>query len=146
MPRQNQTIGWIWPKDPRPGNKHHWPRRWRFLDVVTNKGPDIYVGVIGNKTPKAPRPDLQTNWARWDGDPGEEARLPWARRGAEKYDFRRRKYVTPDRATWSWVNYCSGVPGEGTHRVPRRYWDCEGKEYPSRQWHDVVHGAHGDRF
>ncbi|KAJ6084277.1 hypothetical protein N7486_011077 [Penicillium sp. IBT 16267x] len=50
MAPQSQTLGWIWPKDPRPGNPSSWPRRWRFHDVLTNKGPDIYVGVIGEKT------------------------------------------------------------------------------------------------
>ncbi|KAJ5632357.1 hypothetical protein N7490_008696 [Penicillium lividum] len=50
-PKEKKNIGWIWPKDPRPGNPSSWPRHWRFLDVMTNKGPDIYVGVI-NKRPR----------------------------------------------------------------------------------------------
>ncbi|KAJ5935544.1 hypothetical protein N7466_005091 [Penicillium verhagenii] len=97
MARQNQTLGWIWPKDPRPGNPSSWPRRWRLRDVLTNKGPDIYVGVIGQKT-KSPssastsrsssvargltpsttpsstpsartRRSHRTNWDRWDHEP-----------------------------------------------------------------------------
>ncbi|KKK18535.1 hypothetical protein P175DRAFT_0277758 [Aspergillus ochraceoroseus IBT 24754] len=40
------TVAWIWPKDPRPGNPSRWPRRWRLFDVLTNKGPDIFVGKI----------------------------------------------------------------------------------------------------
>lgn len=40
------TYGWIWPKDPRPGNPKHWPRRWRLFDILTNRGPDIFVGRI----------------------------------------------------------------------------------------------------
>ncbi|EYE91382.1 uncharacterized protein EURHEDRAFT_242778 [Aspergillus ruber CBS 135680] len=40
------TYGWIWPKDPRPGNPSHWPRRWRLFDIFRNRGPDIFVGRI----------------------------------------------------------------------------------------------------
>lgn len=145
--KENQTLGWIWPKDPRPGNKYHWPRRWRFFDVLTNKGPDIYVGVIGTRNPRTPRPDLRTNWTRWE-DPVEaqDTPFPWARRGMEKYDCRRRKYTIPDQATWRWVEYCSGMPGKKKHRVPRRYWDRDANEYPAREWHDMIHGAHEDRW
>lgn len=54
MAPQSQSLGWIWPKDPRPGNPSTWPRHWRFLDVFTNKGPDIYVGKISNKPSNKP--------------------------------------------------------------------------------------------
>lgn len=84
MAPQSQTLGWIWPKDPRPGNPSSWPRRWRFHDVLTNKGPDIYVGVIGGSetgtgssspggltpstTPstRSKRSPQRTNWDRWE--------------------------------------------------------------------------------
>ncbi|KAJ5778250.1 hypothetical protein N7520_001496 [Penicillium odoratum] len=84
-PKEKKNIGWIWPKDPRPGNSSSWPRHWRFLDVMTNKGPDVYVGVI-NKKPRfsssrsnskstsperlttsnqSNKPIKSTNWDRW---------------------------------------------------------------------------------
>lgn len=46
-------LGWIWPKDPRPGNPKKWPKRWRMLDVLQGKGPDIYVGVIKDTSSKS---------------------------------------------------------------------------------------------
>ncbi|KAL4875456.1 hypothetical protein BJY04DRAFT_224013 [Aspergillus karnatakaensis] len=45
-------IGFIWPKDPRPGNPRKWSKLWRLADVLKGKGPDIFVGRIG------PRPRL----------------------------------------------------------------------------------------
>lgn len=160
MPLSQPTLGWIWPKDPRPGNPSRWPRRWRFLDVLTNKGPDMYVGAIhnGRSTKKSNSNSnySTSHWARWDKDLAEDDTLiPWARRNeAERYDFRRRKYVVPDQGTWSRVEYCSargdsggwrrGGQKESRHCVPRRYWDRNGDEYPSNHWHDIVYGAHGD--
>ncbi|KAJ5498258.1 hypothetical protein N7453_007309 [Penicillium expansum] len=90
MPSQ---LGWIWPKDPRPGNPKHWPRRWRIFDVLTSKGPDIYVGRIDqpkNKTRNSPsRPQSGTTrqeWSRWEINPNDPESgynpIPWARRPA----------------------------------------------------------------
>ncbi|CAI7662492.1 unnamed protein product [Penicillium glandicola] len=117
MPSQ---LGWIWPKDPRPGNPQHWPRRWRLFDVLTNKGPDIYVGRIDQPKAKPTRSYYQSpsgptrqQWSRWGIDPDEVdlyySPLFWARRpSGERYDFRTRKYHVPDRGTWSAVEYCNG--------------------------------------
>lgn len=153
---QPPTLGWIWPKDPRPGNPSRWPRRWRLFDVLTNKGPDIYVGVINKKKDPAKenngkgKAKSKTDWARWNGelDP-DDTPIPWARRDASvRYDFRRRKYQVPDQGTWSRVEYCDGWRKEGRfgrmerHFVPRRYWDRNGDEYPACYWHDAVYGAH----
>lgn len=146
------TLGWIWPKDPRPGNPSRWPRRWRLLDILTNKGPDIYVGVIG-KTSSTTKSRSKTNWGRWEGDLDEEhTPIPWARRDTSvRYDFRRRRYQVPDQGTWSGVEYCDGrrtggwFGREERHCVPRRYWDRNGDEYPANQWHDIVYGVHEDR-
>lgn len=160
MPSQPQ-LGWIWPKDPRPGNPQHWPRRWRLFDVLTNRGPDIYVGQIN--TPKRDKTSTQRRsrptrgeWSRWGEDSHDPnagwSPFPWARRGAqEKYDFRTRKYHVPDRGTWSSVEYCNGAPARKGHRgakevhcVPRRYWDRNGIEYPADYWHDSIYGRHED--
>lgn len=71
------THGWIWPKDPRPGNAAHWPRRWRWLDLFTNRGPDIFVGRLrANSTPRDRDRDRDSNdknlvpasWSRWNLD------------------------------------------------------------------------------
>ncbi|PLB50630.1 hypothetical protein P170DRAFT_474190 [Aspergillus steynii IBT 23096] len=160
MPSQ---LGWIWPKDPRRGNPTHWRRRWRLKDVLTNHGPDIFVGRIG-----AAAPD-ETNWSRWrqregesaekgkgrcagagagrdggggyyyeedDERDGDDTPFPWARRSpGERYDFRTRKYQVPDVGTWSKVQRC-GCEG---HVVPLRFWDRYGAEYPADRQHDLVY-------
>lgn len=146
------TLGWIWPKDPRPGNPSRWPRRWRLFDVLTNRGPDIYVGKINSRSQSQER----INWSGWECREGcccakaDETPFPWARRGAsERYDFRRRRYVVPDHGTWCGVEYCDEKLDKGrgrkrrVHAIPRRYWDWRGVEYPAGYWHDVVHGVHG---
>ncbi|KAJ6168388.1 hypothetical protein N7497_001231 [Penicillium chrysogenum] len=73
MPSQ---LGWIWPKDPRPGNPQRWPRRWRFFDVLTGKGPDIYVGRIDQPKSKTKRSSSRSRsgptrqeWSRWGEQP-----------------------------------------------------------------------------
>lgn len=147
-----QQLGWIWPKDPRPGNPSRWPKRWRLRDIFTNKGPDIYVGVIGksNKGSSEMTSTSKTDWARWNGElDKDETPIPWARRDtSQRYDFRRRKYQTPDQGTWSRVEYCDGWWKGGRygrmerHFVPRKYWDRNGDEYPASYWHDAVYGAH----
>ncbi|KAI9372753.1 hypothetical protein BJX61DRAFT_542406 [Aspergillus egyptiacus] len=42
----DSTIGWIWPKDPRPGNPRRWSKWSRLSDILKGKGPDIFVGRI----------------------------------------------------------------------------------------------------
>ncbi|KAJ5579975.1 uncharacterized protein N7459_005960 [Penicillium hispanicum] len=148
------TLGFIWPKDPRPGNPPTWPRRWRLFDLLTNKGPDIYVGVLRHNTPTGPKKAAKTHWTRWEPEAHASRRAaPWARRpDAQRYDFRQRKYVVPDHGTWSAVQYCSAKGAGGLmrvvrgerHRVPRRYWDRNGEEYPANQWHDMIYGVHAD--
>ncbi|KAJ5142949.1 uncharacterized protein N7515_001736 [Penicillium bovifimosum] len=155
MPSQ---LGWIWPKDPRPNNPTHWPRRWRLFDILTNKGPDMYVGRITPKpnSKKSARPTRE-EWSRWGSNPSDPdadySPLPWIKRPVgERYDFRTRTYHVPDRGTWSAVEYCNGrrmrrgkwLGREEVHCVPRRYWDRNGVEYPAEFWHDGIYGKHRD--
>lgn len=147
-PPKDQAVGWIWPKDPRPGNPTRWPRLWRFSDVLTGKGPDIYIGAIGKRPlPVKDRETLgrtvsRTNWARWDIEPEEDdTPFAWARREKrEKYDYSTRKYGIPNEKTWSAVEYadCEWDGGKWrrkkvTPKTPIRYWDQYGK----------VHWCHG---
>ncbi|KAL4787067.1 hypothetical protein BJX76DRAFT_354479 [Aspergillus varians] len=179
--RMSSNIGYIWPKDPQPGNPRRWSRWKRFTDVLTGKGPDMYVGRIGPRTDQhhhreynsdqhtevvpysgAREQRSRTGWWLWEKDHLRDCRilhctecyrirekekrdniLRWARRRPEeRYDFRTRRYQVPDEGTWSAVVYCD----ERQHRVPRRYWDRYGREYPAEVWHDFVHGAHEDRY
>ncbi|OJJ06782.1 hypothetical protein ASPVEDRAFT_335867 [Aspergillus versicolor CBS 583.65] len=83
--KMSSDIGYIWPKDPRPGNPSRWSPWQRFTDVMTGKGPDIYVGRI---RPRASHHDhghtlhrggnlwggrdwerrSRTGWSLWDND------------------------------------------------------------------------------
>lgn len=163
MPSESK-LGWIWPKDPRPGNPHHWPRRWRLFDVLTGKGPDIYVGRLKHRTTgdgsQSPHTSSggpgQGEWSGWDNDEWKPRRkpFPWAQRNAdERYDFRTREYTIPDDGTWSGVRYCNGTTvrrsrwgrkKEEVHCVPRRYWDWNGAQRPGDYWHNTIHGRHRD--
>ncbi|KAJ5890847.1 uncharacterized protein N7473_007075 [Penicillium subrubescens] len=142
-------VGWIWPKDPRPGNPTRWSRFKRFSDVLTGKGPDIYVGTIGKRPPPMKDNDnpgravSSTNWARWDIEPEEDdTPFPWAHRPKNvKYDYNTRKYKFPDEKTWSAVEYADYEWECGKNRrkkkvtpsTPIRFWDRHGR----------VHWCHG---
>lgn len=188
-------FAYVWPKDPRPGNPSSWPRKWRLMDVLTGKGPDIYVERI---RPRTSRQDRQyeytynaeaeqdedrlvrteirepkrlsnsgqrirrTGWSLWEKDHLRTCHVPHCREcdrirlqeerdnffaGArrdpeERYDFRMRKYIVPDVGSWSGKVYCD----DPRHVVPRCFWDPLGRAYPSNHAHDMVHGAHEDRF
>src|SRR5204863_2367229 len=96
-----RQLGWIWPRDPQPGNPLKWRFRRRLKDVLLNKGPDIFVGRIDGPI-AMPR---TAGWSRWQdlygtiGD-GDETILsppwPWADHGFKRYDFRTRRYQIPN--------------------------------------------------
>ncbi|KAJ5309044.1 hypothetical protein N7508_004423 [Penicillium antarcticum] len=151
-------LGWIWPKDPRPGNPRKWPKCWRLLDVLQGKGPDIYVGVTkGPQFKSKSSPNEQGNetndphshshsqsktapsreeWTRWGIDPKNEEEeaakyspLPWVKRKpGERYDFRTRTYTVPNRATWRQVEFCNGS------RKGKWYERPEVHRVPRRYW------------
>lgn len=84
------TKGWIWPND------RHKRRGFRrgFWDIMTGKGPDMYVGDLGDAPPD------WTEWGRWPqygaAEPyrydDSERTPPWARRGYQSYDPKARRY------------------------------------------------------
>ncbi|KAF3387281.1 hypothetical protein F1880_000156 [Penicillium rolfsii] len=142
-------TGWIWPKDPRPGNPTRWSRFKRFSDVLTGKGPDIFVGTIGKRPPPVKDNDnpgrtvSSTNWARWDVEPEEDdTPFPLASRPKNvKYDYKTRKYKVPDENTWSAVEYadCEWECGKNrrkkkvTPTTPIRFWDRHGRVHWCQQ-------------
>lgn len=148
-------LGIVWPKDPRPGNPSRWRRRWRLLDILLNKGPDMFIGKIDTCCSSLSR----ASWSGWHSDCNCSSStvqppdpFPWARRSSgEKYDFRTRRYRVPDESSWSDVQYCNGRrrkrPGRRdweTHVIPERVWDMHGREHPTYYWHDAVYGGlHG---
>ncbi|PGH27074.1 hypothetical protein AJ80_01260 [Polytolypa hystricis UAMH7299] len=135
MPR---TRGWIWPKDPRPGNFAKWKRGSRLRDILTNKGPDIFVGTLDGHIPVPRRP----RWSRWqdvlgyDGDGSEEKResMPWARRRNQRYNFRTRRYEEPNMRMWSDVEYFDADPLGGYLKVPYAVRDWQGLEGTWFEW------------
>lgn len=91
--RTRFDIGYIWPKDPRPGNPSRWSRWQRFSDVMTGKGPDIYVGRIRPRTShhdhrhavhigknlwggREREQRSKTDWSLWDNDHAKYCAIP----------------------------------------------------------------------
>lgn len=126
------THGWIWPKDPRPGNPSHWPRRWRLFDILRNRGPDIFVGRIRSTKDKSKNRDNKRevelaapiqqrppqrrdcSWARWDDVHPTSTNIDNTGSGDE--GSRQTKYV-----------YTSAFPW--TTRRPNERYDFRTKRY-----------------
>ncbi|KAL3491997.1 hypothetical protein BJX62DRAFT_236637 [Aspergillus germanicus] len=172
--RPASVNAYIWPKDPRPGNPGRWSRGSRLSDVLTGKGPDMYVGRIGvrtrdevaGETPKAkkgterPRWDSEKYWSLWghehelhcradycdDCDRIEEQRVRDSRITQARRGSSERYDFRMRKYREPDVGTWSGVEycTWGAHRVPRVYRDIQGRSYPGTQWHDIVHGAHTD--
>lgn len=91
--RTTSDTGYIWPKDPRPGNPSRWSRWQRFSDVMMGKGPDIYVGRIRPRTShhdhrhpvhmgenlwggREREQRSKTDWSLWDNDHAKYCAIP----------------------------------------------------------------------
>ncbi|KAL8987164.1 MAG: hypothetical protein Q9177_003603 [Variospora cf. flavescens] len=107
--RQLQVV---WPRDKKQKGPHTLGRFW---DVLSGKGPDMWIGQRGLKGPTKPE------WSRWDEGPkwgpfdnlgyrdNRDQQVPaWAPGQAarrEKYNFKTRKYEVPRFGTWSDVKW-----------------------------------------
>ncbi|MCJ1467628.1 hypothetical protein MMC07_006253 [Pseudocyphellaria aurata] len=103
----------VWPRDKKQKGAHSWSR-WK--DVLTGKGPDMWIARRDSYGPHRP---VWSGWKSPDYAPriwdnlGYRYRkdnalepLPWAKRPRwEKYDFRARKYQRPRPGTWSDVKW-----------------------------------------
>lgn len=136
-PYQNKPrIGLIWPRDPQPGKRAKWSFGQRLKDVLTGKGPDIFIGRIDGPTLKP----STARWSRWtDIHGGPEANdlerpplFKWCDRGNKRYDFRTRTYKVPDVNTWSKVEYRDWR--HANWETPRYVWDEQGVVYPYARW------------
>lgn len=158
------THGWIWPKDPRPGNPAHWPRRWRLFDVFTNKGPDIFVGRIsvtdakgkkgkkdkkGKKSKKTgeaqdevqPGPLPMTTWSRWENDhdsTNDTATTTTKKKKKEPFPWARRN--SAERYDFRTKRYC--IPDSGTWS---RVVYCSGDDKHGRRKRHVIPMRYWDR-
>ena len=103
--KSNQPRGaFIWPRDKGVTNSP--PGSWRrFKDIITGKGPGIW---IGDRTEFGPTKPEWSNWLEYDNlgywhEHNEAGGLNTSNGdlGDLRYDFRTRKYKVPDRHTWS---------------------------------------------
>ncbi|KAB8297650.1 hypothetical protein EYC80_001458 [Monilinia laxa] len=123
MPNK-KNLQFIWPKDGPKGREHRgfWGR---LNNIVTNRGPDIYVGKQGSRI----RPD---RWQNWDSYHDEykhvhEVTGPCSR-GFKRYDPYTRKYVEWEQEQ-DWNGYgIEDNPGEyprltkdELHKIYRAY-------------------------
>ena len=124
----------IWPKDPRPGRHYRRGAAGRWKDVLTGKGPDIFIGREWNA--ENPSKQIWSNWKSLEAyaNPfGREAedwydRNPKALLGGkrtEPYDFKTRKYKRWSPGVWSDVAYTC-LPEE---RQPMWYRDADRMPY-----------------
>jgi hypothetical protein len=59
MARRHQRLKFVWPKDGPKGKQHR--GFWGRLDnILTGKGPDIFLDKAGSNT--SIKPDLWGNW------------------------------------------------------------------------------------
>ncbi|KAL8715099.1 MAG: hypothetical protein Q9220_001056 [cf. Caloplaca sp. 1 TL-2023] len=110
----------VWPRDKKQKGAHTWGR---FKDVLTGRGPDMYVNKQGETGPH------RTMWSGWGyGDDKLEDNMGYAdnRRGwpleawppsgprqwrhgyrppGKVYDFNKRKYTMPHDQIWSDVKW-----------------------------------------
>ncbi|EPE28312.1 hypothetical protein GLAREA_09432 [Glarea lozoyensis ATCC 20868] len=113
MPRKLQFV---WPKDGPKGRNDHGGFFGRMGDVLTNRGPDIFIQRKKSKTPIAPE-----EWGNWDSYHMRSAQYlensqPHKSRGRQRYDPETRKYVE-----WHIADdfYRRGVDGLGPGSYPR---------------------------
>lgn len=104
-------YAWVWPKD---GHARTHTKTGRFKDILTGKGPDMFITMSG--TGKDRRYDCPTRarWSNWRHMPFGDADDQWDtnihnwmrpnmadKRAGLVYDFRTRKYGRPNAHSWS---------------------------------------------
>lgn len=106
-----KNLQFVWPKDGPKGKSGHRGFWGRFNNVVTNRGPDIFLQRKGDKNPI--KPDEWGNWyaivqevlylhrliSSRDGYTDSNAQLientrQWMSRGVQRYDPHTRRYKT----------------------------------------------------
>ena len=101
-PMKPPKLQFVWPRD--KGKTNRPPYSWRrFKDVLTGKGPGIWIAPKGSLSPDRP---TWTNWQELDNlgymRDMDEVGVPL---GSKKYDFRKRKYRVPQQGVWSDVKW-----------------------------------------
>lgn len=99
-PKVKRYTGFIWPKDPDPKQKSKTLKASRWLDLLTGKGPDIFLGNISHPRSYPSKP----TWSQWSHVSGgvplqtvsflpcPSSLYSYGRSPTQLYDFRTRKY------------------------------------------------------
>ena len=100
-------AAFIWPRD--KGVTHAPPGSWRrFKDILTRKGPGIWIGDRTEYGPTRPEWSMwleHDNLGYWNEHHEYGALNGHDNLDDKRYDFRTRKYQIPDRHTWSDVKW-----------------------------------------
>lgn len=132
--KQNKKLQMVWPRDKKQKGAHTWDR---LADILTGKGPDMWVSRQYSRQPHRPvwsgwttKGYYPENTLAWDnlGYPyRKDNTVPppkWARRGSEdRYDFKSRRYRRPRAGIWSDVKWSNQEP-----HVPLYHRDRNGVE------------------
>ncbi|KAG9245791.1 hypothetical protein BJ878DRAFT_533657 [Calycina marina] len=134
-----KKLQFVWPKDGPKGRSGHRGFWGRMNNIVTNRGPDVFIQRQGSRT--GIRPDW---WGNWDSyhDPGcdiMERNEPRASRRQKRYDPESRRYVDWTRDNnWSGddfaANLLGGPPVAYYPRFTQREWDKIDRKMSQGKW------------
>ena len=101
-PKERYKTQFVWPRDKKQKGAHTWSR---FKDILTSKGPDIWIGKQGDIGPSR---SLWSHWGFDGAEPGlgnlgyyddtHKMTPAWSfghRPLEQKYDFETRRYGIP---------------------------------------------------
>ncbi|KAA6412912.1 MAG: hypothetical protein FRX48_03905 [Lasallia pustulata] len=114
---EHPRLAWIWPSDKKQKGKWPYFRTGRIKDLLTCKGPDIYVGDRRSTAPHRPH---WSNWREFDNlgyFTRDEGVPDWIGNMHPDmvYDFRTRKYKKAARP-WHWSDAKWGPNGQQWYR------------------------------
>lgn len=158
MPRpRNRNLQFVWPKDGERGKNGPGGFWGRLGDILTDKGPDVFLQKKGSKTPI--KPDRWGNWymslrysvlnAKSDRDSyhhpaaARDEDAGFVSRGIRRYDPHSRRYKEWCIPIDWFGSYNQRVPGQ-RYSEPR-YPRFTLKELRKME-HDTVRGRYPDPF
>jgi hypothetical protein len=136
-------YAWVWPKDGKNGS-----RLGRLKDIITQRGPDMFVVASGRKGDALSDRPTRSRWSRWTNLSYEETRPDealgepfWVKSQRQNhperlYDYRTRKYKLPKWNSWTDARYRRSP--NARDRLPYALRDVDGQWI---QWY-----AHDDIF
>ncbi|KAI9695262.1 MAG: hypothetical protein M1820_008781 [Bogoriella megaspora] len=129
----------VWPKDGKRRNK-----RGRLADILTGKGPDVFVSTYGDRREKQFERPTRDQWSGWDylGDPWRMQEIdnfrlnPFLKRRNpnKKYNFRNRKYGWGRRDDWTDVRWQEGAKTSDRSPMAKRNVYGEWFEQQDPNW------------